>query len=277
MSPFIHIPGKGDILHFHHANGFPAGVYRPLLNTLSQHYDVYALHGRATWDNSDPSHKNWRIFADDLIEFAERFEQPIIAVGHSLGASTTVLAALLRPELFKALVLIEPAMVSMPTALILKYAPKKLLQRIKLISGTLNKKDSWPSQQDYLSYIQKFPPYRQFNQATFEAFGHSAIQKNKEGHYSLVFPKHWEAHNYALPPFLLPQLKRLKRLAIPTVAIRGSDNHLFPMKLWRAWKKVQGNAVFLQDQRYSHLLPLESAEACSELITQGLGQLKFVE
>ena len=74
MSTYLQIPNKAakETIHFYHANGFPAGVYGPLLSKLGEHFDVYALKGRATLPNSGaPSHTNWNVFADDLIELIE--------------------------------------------------------------------------------------------------------------------------------------------------------------------------------------------------------------
>ena len=277
MSDFIHIPGQGDILHFHHANGFPGGVYRPLLNELSQHFDSYALHGRATWDGGTPSYKNWQGFTDDLIEFAEGFDQPIIAAGHSMGGAISVMAAEKRPELFKALILIEPAMINLPTSLLLKVTPKNLLSRIKLISGTLNKRDNWQTPEAYLDYIKKFHAYQKFSESSFQAFQQSAIKPVDSGEYHLAFPKEWEAHNYMLAPRLAPKLKKLAKLNIPTVAIRGADNMFFPMSSWKTWQRIQSNALFLQDDNYSHLFPLENSEVCSKLIIEGLSQLNLIQ
>ena len=56
----LHIPGKGEPIHFYHANGFPAEVYMPFLSNLSHRFDVHALNNRAIWENSGvPNHKNW--------------------------------------------------------------------------------------------------------------------------------------------------------------------------------------------------------------------------
>ncbi len=273
---YLHMTGPGEAVHFYHANGFPAGVYKPFLHTLQKQFDVYALHSRATQINApSPNHKDWNIYADDLINFLEKQGKPIIAIGHSMGASSTVLAAIKRPDLFKALVLIEPAMVTFPTSLLLKLAPKKLIRDSKLVKGTANKPDTWASRNDYENYIRKFKGYRQFSKATFDAFIDHGIQQ-VEDQYRLVFHKEWEAHNYTSPPYLMNNLKKLDQLNIPTIAIRGKPNLFFPDKLWTTWQSKQPNAIFLEDTRYSHLFPLEGPEACMKLITEGLTTLGLV-
>jgi pimeloyl-ACP methyl ester carboxylesterase len=262
-------------IHFYHANGFPAGTYAPILSRLNEQFEVYALKGRATMANdAAPSHRDWEVFADDLIELIEELGKPIIAIGHSMGASSTILAANKRPDLFKAVVLIEPAMVSFPISILLKLIPQKILARTKLIKGTLNKKDNWSNPQEYLNYIKRFQGYKGFHAESFDAFYKHAIVKDK-GRYQLSFPKQWEAHNYTIPPYLIRHLAKLDQLGVPTVAIRGKANLFFTDGLWKSWKAAQKQAVFLQHKAYSHLFPMEGPEDCIELINAGLLQLKL--
>jgi pimeloyl-ACP methyl ester carboxylesterase len=274
-TPHIHLPGPGDDLHFFHANGFPAGVYHGILSKLSAHFNVYAMQCRATWpDIGRPSHKNWQVYADDLIEFIEQHcQHPIVAVGHSLGASSTVLAAIKRPDLFKAVILIEPAMVDWPMRLLMKFTPMHIMKRNKLISGTLNKTERWQKKDDYLSYIKRFKGFNKFSEQTFLEFEKHAIEESPQGDYRLTFNNLWEAHNYTQAPFLLKHLNKLTTLGIPTVAIAGKSNLFFGNKLWQKWKTSQPKAVFLQDEKYGHLMPLEGPNHTFDLIMQGLKKL----
>ncbi len=279
-TPHLHIKGKGEPVHFYHANGFPAEVYTPFLTQLSEHFDVYAMNGRATWENSgEPSHKNWEIFADDLIKHLEETQnQPIIAIGHSMGASATVLAAIKRPDLFKALVLIEPAMVDWPMRLMFKFVPKNILAKNKLISGTAKKADTWINRETYKKYLKRFKGYRLFNENAFDAFMHHGVKEIKEGKVQLRFPNQWEAYNYTNPPYLMKQFAKLKKgeLNIPTIAIRGKKNGFFSDKLWQTWQRHQPSAVYLQDKNYGHLMPLEGPLDTVTLILKGLSDIEKI-
>ena len=98
-------------LHFAHANGFPPPVYRQFLDLLGEQYSVTAIHHRPMWDSSDPwqTLQSWRPIADDMIRFLDQQNaRDIIGVGHSLGAVSTLYAAIERPEFFSKLIFIEP-------------------------------------------------------------------------------------------------------------------------------------------------------------------------
>lgn len=271
----LHIQGTGEPIHFYHANGFPAEVYLPFLTELSHSFDVYGIHGRATLEQAgEPNHKNWHVYADDLISFLEQSQsEPIIAIGHSMGASSTVLAAVKRPDLFKALVLIEPAMLNFSKKLMLSLMPKKMIHNMRLVSGTANKPDTWPDRNAYKAYIKKFKGYAKFSEETFDVFAQHAIRANNTNEMTLRFPKQWEAYNYTNPPYLMGQFKKLERLAIPTVAIRGETNGFFNDALWQTWQASQPSAVFCENKNFGHLMPLEAPIESAQLILQRLNQL----
>lgn len=273
---YLHLKSNNEAVHFYHANGFPAGVYTPFLDSLNQKYEVFALNSRATWPNAGvPTHNDWQIYADDLIAFIEKLGKPIIAIGHSMGASGTVLAATKRPELFKALVLVEPAMLTLPLAMIFKLTPKRYIRDLKLVKGTANKPDTWKTREDFSKYVRKFKGYNKFSAEAYDAFTEHAVSKNHEHQeeVTLKFHKSWEAHNYTMPPYLMNHFKILEKINMPTVAIRGQKNMFFPHSLWGAWKKKQPSAIFLEDKNFTHLFPLEGPNECMTLIQEGLKKL----
>ncbi len=257
-------------MHLYGANGFPLGVYQPLLELLAQDYNVGALANRATWRPAVSLHKSrsWQIYADDLITFLEQQAcGPVIGVGHSLGATTTVLAAKKRPDLFSKLVLIEPAMLAKPLAAMVQVLPKVIMTKINPVKGTLNKRERFTDRDDFLTHIKKFKGYAKFSEQMFELFADHSIIKNEQGDYQLAFPKHWEAHNYSQPPNIMRDITKLE---IPVVAIRGKPSMFFSHDMWRHWQQACPHSTFLESMAHGHLLPLEAPNLCGELIRTGL-------
>jgi len=87
-----------------------SGLYKELLDGLSQRYAIYALdlrgHGASAGALS-----GWSLeaMADDVVAFAQALEldQPVL-VGHSLGAFTSLFAEIRHPGAFSALCLLSP-------------------------------------------------------------------------------------------------------------------------------------------------------------------------
>ncbi len=268
-----HFSRAGTAAHFYHANGFPLRVYEPLLTRLSASLAISGLAIRATWPGigQPPRRRDWQLYADDLIAFIEHeYQQPIIGIGHSLGATCTILAAAKRPDLFKALVLIEPAMVSPGLAQLVRWLPKAVMNLTDPARSTLNKTDRWPSREAFLQQCQQARGYKRFSPEALQTLVRHGLVEGADGHFQLAFPKHWEAHNYTQPPNVMAQLAQLP---MPCVAIRGKPSVFFTEQLWQEWQRRSPQTQFKQDLDYGHLLPLENPAGCQRLIEQGLASI----
>lgn len=102
--------GSGPRLIFTHANGFPPDSYRTLLEMLTPYFRVATSANRPMWSEEDPRRlRSWHPMAGDLgTMIGQRAGEPVVAVGHSLGGLLCALAAARNPELFAALVLLDP-------------------------------------------------------------------------------------------------------------------------------------------------------------------------
>src|SRR5690242_20573917 len=91
-----------QLLIFSHANGFNASTYSSLLSPLSGDFRIIAWdmrgHGLTTLPLNKNGLRGWQIFRDDLLRFVDGLEfSPTVMAGHSLGATSTALAAAARP------------------------------------------------------------------------------------------------------------------------------------------------------------------------------------
>ncbi len=113
---YIAWPRQAPGLHFAHANGFNAQTYATLLAPLADKFSIVASdlrgHGHTQLPTPAGFAQGWRIFADDLIgALMGLFSRPVLLAGHSMGAIASLMVAAARPELVRALVLIEPVFV----------------------------------------------------------------------------------------------------------------------------------------------------------------------
>ena len=109
---YIDWGGSGPLIHLAHATGFCAQTYAPIAERLCGRFRVVGMddrgHGRTEADANPRKLKDWYLFAKDLERFVEHFGEPVIAMGHSRGAVASLLLAAKRPEMIRALVLIDP-------------------------------------------------------------------------------------------------------------------------------------------------------------------------
>ena len=263
-------PGEGPSAHFCHANGFPVGLYEPLLTRLQKRFDLSALAMRPTWPGigPPPRQRDWNIYADDLIAHLEQnCESPVVGIGHSMGAACTVFAAVRRPDLFDSLILIETVMVSRLAGHVMRFMPKFTMSGTEPIRSTLRRRDVWESRDEFLAESKTHRAYKRFNDEAFNALRAHGVTETVDGRFQLSFPKEWEAHNYTLPPYLISQLSQLE---MPCIAIRAKPSVFCAQSLWEEWQTRCPHTVFLEDPRFGHLLPIENAEATEHLIAEGL-------
>ncbi|MBA2605642.1 MAG: alpha/beta hydrolase, partial [Acidobacteria bacterium] len=74
-----------QIIHFAHANGFPAKTYNKLFSFLEDDFEINFLE-RHAHNPKFPVTDGWERLRDELREeLQKRYAQRIIGVGHSLG------------------------------------------------------------------------------------------------------------------------------------------------------------------------------------------------
>jgi len=72
---------------------------------------------------------DWGTFIDDLDLFLSSFREPVIAMGHSRGAVVSMLLALRRPDLVRALILIDPTILPFSAMWLVHLAKQTGLNR----------------------------------------------------------------------------------------------------------------------------------------------------
>ena len=101
-----------------HATGFHGRCFDPVVESLQTDYACTTFdfrgYGDSLLDKDWPV--DWQGYCDDALAVARSLknQNQIIGVGHSMGAAALAMAALIEPELFKALVLFEPIIFPAP-------------------------------------------------------------------------------------------------------------------------------------------------------------------
>ena len=98
---------------FSHANGFNGRTYRSLLAPLADDLRILAVdmrgHGASTLPAVIEGREGWVQFRDDLLALlAAATTRPVVLAGHSMGGTSSLLAAAAHPDQVKALALFDP-------------------------------------------------------------------------------------------------------------------------------------------------------------------------
>jgi pimeloyl-ACP methyl ester carboxylesterase len=273
MIPFVDFGGTGEALHFLHANGYPPGCYEPFLKGLTSRYHTLGMLLRPLWPDANPQDiRDWQPFSQDLLKFLEDHElHSIIGVGHSIGATVTLRAALRAPERFRVLVLIDPVLFP-PYYMLEWYLARtfKLGKRVHpKIQGALKRRREFDDLNKVFAGYRRRDVFRFFSDEDLITFIKGMTRAKPGGGYELVFSPEWEARIYYTGIWHDWDLwSNLSKLAIPTLILRGAETDTFWEATARAVQKKNPRIQVISVSNSTHLLPLEKPQEIFEMTAQ---------
>jgi pimeloyl-ACP methyl ester carboxylesterase len=281
IDPLI-LSRNGPLFLFAHANGYPPEAYRTFLLPFLDDFQVMALSLRPFWLGSDPDClKDWKLFRDDYLGFLKELESDqrlsghskvgfnqVIGVGHSVGAMTTLMAAIERPDLFRALVLIEPVLFPPWKGIVMRaQAPFNLMRRFyPLIRGTLRRKVNFPSREVMFTNYRRKSIFKGLSDPVLRDYVAGLASDNLDGTVNLKYRPAWEARIYETSGLADAYVWRnLPKVTCPVLVLRGEKSEtLKPRVIQRMAKKLPEGQAYTQ-QGAGHLLPLELPDRAASL------------
>lgn len=265
--------GRGDPLVFAHANGYPPGSYRQLLEPLTAHYCVSAVRHRPLWgDPRPPARLRWELFADDLRHTlkASTGEAPVWLLGHSLGAVVGLLAAAREPTLFRGLILLDP--VFLPTRFVMgmTLAPRSRLRQMPMIRRALARPGEFPDAGAAFEFYRGKRAFSGLDDEALRDYVAASTGPSDNGGIKLLFPPAWEAGIYGSAPWIWPTLKRV---SMPVLGLRGEESQTLSAAAFRRWGRLQRQAE-LHTLPGGHLFPLEHPQATAAQVLDFLARQK---
>lgn len=225
-------------LHFSAANGFSVAAYQHFLGQFEPAFHIVALENRGIWSKSAPPPRlHWNTHADDMIALlAHRRESgqdsgPVVAIGHSIGATVSAIAASRRPDLFRALIMVDPAgppgryLWRLPSA-----ALRRMMRNHALVTSAKNRRNQWDSTAHFYTSLRDKSVYKTFTEQAMRDYAHSALKQSDNGQLQLRYDPHWEAQNFCST---YAPWRALKKIQLPTLLLRADQSYMHPMKHFR--------------------------------------------
>ncbi|WNJ20497.1 alpha/beta hydrolase [Pontibacter sp. G13] len=260
---FARLSESGVPAHFYGANGFPSACYLNFLEPIRKNYELESLSLRACWPEigKPPRQVNWQRYADDLIAFLdERNRGPIVGIGHSQGATATLMAAAMRPDLFQSIILIEPASIPKHLSKLAAMVPFSIKRTQEPVKSALARPDKWTSREAFVDWVHGYRAYRRLAESSIQNWADYGLRA-QDGYLSNRFSKEWEAANYAKPQYVLDYVKEV---FLPIKVIVGKPSLFLNPKMRNKWKAMSANTEWVEAYQYGHLFPLEAPDVCAE-------------
>ena len=257
------------IIHFAHANGFPANTYNKLFSFLKDDFEVNYL-TRHAHNPIFPVTDGWHRLADELREeITNRYDKPIIGIGHSLGGILHFLTAAENPEIYEAIILLDAPIISRLSSAGIRFL--KLTKRMRnspLVKTTRFRKAVWKTRDEAFDHFKKKEKFAKFDEDVLRDYIKYGTVETEKG-FELSFNPQIEAKIYATLPHYLPKLRG--KLNVPAFYIGGTNSReaeLARLDFMRKHFPFKFNFI-----EGSHLFPLEKPEETAKAIMEIAGSL----
>jgi pimeloyl-ACP methyl ester carboxylesterase len=263
---------RRPVLHFSHANGFPAATYRSMLGLLEATYRINTI-AAIGMDPRHPPTEGWPHLTRHVIENVERGSerqsgQPVIGVGHSLGGYLTFMAAVARPDLFSAIVLLDAPIIGAIKGRLLGATKRfGIVDRVTPAGATRERRSEWGSLAEAERHFHGKPLFRRFAPEALRDYVRYGLVDEGSKLRLLIDPA-IEYEIYRTVPHDLHRL--LPRLKVPAGFIGGADSDVVRRvglstmrRAGFAFRRVQGG----------HLFPLEHPAAAAKAIQEMAARL----
>lgn len=251
-------------LHFAHANGFPAGSYQQIFSQLPSDFEVHAL-TKFAHSERFPVNANLGNQVAELIDHLEhKVAKPVYAVGHSMGAVVSFMAACERPDLFKGVIMLDPPIASGLARIafkLLKYSP--LIDKFSPAGKAKVRCQTWPLDTDLVAYFKTKALFKNFQLECIQDYVSSAIDE-REGKLQLNFDAQIEASIYRNVPDNINLYYR--RLSVPSLLVTGSHSDVCIPSFLASFVKKTNIEHFIFEGG-GHMFPLEKTYQVAKVIT----------
>jgi pimeloyl-ACP methyl ester carboxylesterase len=275
--PHFDLGGNGSVLHFLHANGYPPACYKLLLDLLIKDYHVFGMLLRPLWEQARPEEiEDWHVFSDDLQVYLSTFaagetpggvSEPVIGVGHSLGAVVTLRAALRDPGKFRVLVLLDPVL----------FIPSRMeewqTQRAKdpdshpWVQTALKRRRTFSNLETLFKGYRSREVFRHLSDEQLRIYIEGITYKTENG-YELVYSPEWESRIYFTSLQDIDIWNSLPSLCVPALFLRGAETDTFLADAAELVKQKQPNVRVEVVEKSTHLFPLERPKETFEIMQQ---------
>ncbi|MBL8774152.1 MAG: alpha/beta hydrolase [Phenylobacterium sp.] len=182
---------------FSHANGFNGRTYRTILAPLAGDVRMLALdlrgHGASTLPAVTEGRQGWHEFRDDLLALlAAEADGPVVLAGHSMGGTTSLLAAAAEPERVRALALFDPVIFDQARA------AQDMVGDNPLASGADRRRAVFPDKAAAIAAYTNKGGFRTWRPEQLADYVEAGFAPTADGQVTLTCAPAWEASNFRI-------------------------------------------------------------------------------
>jgi pimeloyl-ACP methyl ester carboxylesterase len=250
-------PGQGPPLLLAHATGFHGRCWDPIARQFPGRRALaieFRGHGRSSKPHPPIP---WPRFADDVLAVASHFKlREAIGAGHSMGGHALVSAAIQQPDIFAALVLVDPVI----------FRPEYYGAPPPDASYIQRRRNRWASSAEMFERFRARAPFASWQPDALKSYCDYALLPEGDSFVLACAPaveaaiygacNAPEANLYAGIPTVAQPVAILRAGSVPSS--EAFDLNASPTAPDLAYKFIRGRDIFLPD--HNHFIPMEAPE-----------------
>ncbi|RNF85326.1 alpha/beta fold hydrolase [Montanilutibacter psychrotolerans] len=265
-----------DLLLFSHANGFPAPVYRVMLEALAGHFRVVRPE-RIGHDPRYPVTRDWPHLVDELcarIDGLDLAGRRLWLVGHSLGGYLSMMAASRLARRVAGVVMIDSPLIAGWRAQLVRLGRCTGLDSLVMpIRATLQRRRHWPDRAAVHAHFAAKPAFARWDPRVLHDYVEHGTRDDGDGARELVFQREVEHRIYRTLP-MASNAVLARGLQVPVGFLAGTRSRELRHAGLDATRGLVG--PHLSWVEGSHLFPMERPEETAQAVHGMIGRLDVV-
>ena len=257
-------------INFLHGNGLCGKTYWSMLKGLSDDYSLFLQDCVGHGDSDEGAgFVSWEKSAEDAYQIilaesgAAKGKRALVGMGHSFGGILTLKIAAKYPELFDALVLLDPIMMPEEFMAMSKDMPNPLAAKTRV------RRNNWTSKQEAMDYFRSKSAYKNWSDESLRNFVNEGLLESSEGGLSLKCPPAVEADIFSSTPDGL--WDDVRGLTVPTIIMFGDSSYPFMESACQQASKNKN--ISIEKVSGSHCFMLEHEEMAQDKIKAHLKKM----
>ncbi|HVO67047.1 MAG TPA: alpha/beta hydrolase [Syntrophales bacterium] len=260
--PYLLYNSHGPTLLLLHATGFLPWLWHPIARELSPAYRIIAP-CICDYRKADPDKGglHWMTIAKDISVLCSKngIENPLL-VGHSMGATVSMIAHTLYGVKARALILIEP--------IFLREDFYRIHINVKdhpLASKAVKRKNHWKNQSEAMSYLRSKSLFKNWTEEMLELYIAHGMKERKGGGLELVCSPKTEAAlfiggvQYNIWPLI-------SKISCPVLVIEGENTDSKNYIDLERTVAMLPNSSHIIVANAGHLIPMEQPSKIAAII-----------
>lgn len=261
-------PDRPVDLLFVHANGFNALTYRALLAPLSASLRIVAPdlrgHGATSLPADPRGRRSWADLRDDLISLLDLLGgPPLTLAGHSMGATSALLAAERRPGRVANLVLLDPVIWPRLAQAVLRVPGlTRFAASHAMARSALRRRRGFPDRPAAFAAYRGRGAFAGWPETVLADYVAGGFVEAPEGGVTLACDPAWEAANYAAQAN--DPWGALARLSRPVAILKAETGSTCAVEPRHAARRPGLSVARVPGG--THFFPMTAPEAARELL-----------